>query len=159
MENGKPGVYLCRGCGIGDAVSVDDLEKVATGKFDVPLCRQHDCLCSEDGVKSIAKDIGDGAVDTDTQVTRANLREQVVWTHPPGEKNTQMMAADNVRMAIAQAVNARAPQARSEDAFSRRIMVVGGGVSGLTAAREISKTGHEALLVERSDVLGGWARK
>ena len=63
LENGKTGVYLCKGCGIGDAVSVDDLEKVATGEFTVPLCRQHDCLCSEDGVKTIARDIGDGAVD------------------------------------------------------------------------------------------------
>ena len=176
MENGKTGVYLCKGCGIGDAVSVDDLEKVATGEFAVPLCRQHDCLCSEDGVKTIARDIGDGAVDrvviaacshrvmTDrfdfggTQVTRANLREHVVWTHPPGEENTQMMAADNVRMGIAQAANSRAPEARTGGPLSRRILVVGGGVTGLTAAREISKVGHEALLVERSDVLGGWAR-
>jgi len=52
VEDRKPGVYLCKGCGIGEAVSVDELEAVA-GEMKAPLCRQHDSLCAEDGVAMI----------------------------------------------------------------------------------------------------------
>ncbi len=173
----KPGVYLCKGCGIGEALDIDALEQVATSELKVPVCRQHNCLCSEDGVAAIAKDIEEGSVNqaivaacshrvmTDrfdlagAQVIRANLREQVVWSQPPREEDTQMLAADNLRMAVAQAATTTAPEPHETEGFSRRILVVGGGVSGLSAAREASKAGHEVLLVERSDRLGGWARK
>ena len=176
MEDRKPGVYLCKGCGIGEAVSVDELEAVA-GEMKAPLCRQHDSLCAEDGVAMIKKDLAEGTVNqvviaacssrvmTDrfdfdgAQVIRANLREQVVWTHPAGDEDTQMMAADNLRMAIAQAGKTAPPEPWSEGEFSQRILVVGGGVSGLSAAREAAAAGHEVLLVERADTLGGWARK
>ncbi len=176
-EEKKPGVYLCKGCGIAEAVSVDELEAVATAEFKVPLCRQHDCLCSDDGVATIRQDIESGAVnqaiiaacsqrvmidrfDLDgALVVRANLREQVVWSQPAGEEDTQMMAADAVRMAIAQAANSSVPTPHSEGAINNRILVVGGGVTGLTAAQEAAATGHPVLLVERSDRLGGWARK
>ena len=177
MEPRKPGVYLCQGCGIGEAVSVDALEDVATGEFAMPLCRQHDCLCSDEGVSAIREDIGAGAIDQaiivacshrvmadrftfdGTDVVRANIREQVVWTHPAGDPRTQEMAADSLRMAIAQAANATAPEPLTEGDFSRRLMVVGGGLSGLTAAREAAKLGHEVVLVERAAELGGWSRK
>ena len=42
---------------------------------------------------------------------------------------------------------------------SRTVLVVGGGVSGLSAAREAAKAGHPVLLVEKTDKLGGWATK
>ena len=37
------------------------------------------------------------------------------------------------------------------------VLVVGGGLAGLTAAREAARAGFEVLLVERSDRLGGMA--
>ena len=177
MEDRKPGVYLCSGCGIGDAVSVDELEQVANSEFKIPTCRQHEALCSDEGVAVIAKDVADGTVNQaiigacsqrvmtdrfqfdEAQVIRANLREQVVWCQPAGEENTQMMAADNVRMGIAQAAKITPPEPSLEGEFSRTILVVGGGTAGLNAAREASKTGYDVLLVERSDRLGGWANQ
>jgi len=177
MEDRKPGVYLCKGCGIGESVDVGAMEKVVTEELKIATCRQHDIMCSEAGQKTIQQDIDDGTVNqaiiaacshrvmTDrfqfngTQVVRANLREQVVWCQPPGEEDTQMLANDQVRMAVAQAAKIDAPEPWQEGDFNRRIMVVGGGVSGLTAAREASRAGHEVLLVERSDNLGGWAGK
>jgi quinone-modifying oxidoreductase subunit QmoB len=94
-----------------------------------------------------------------SQVIRANLREQVAWCQPPAEENTNMMAADYVRMAIAQSKKIQPPQPWTEGAFDRTILVVGGGVSGLSAAKEAAKAGFEAILIERSDRLGGWARR
>lgn len=177
MEDKKPGVYLCSGCGIGEAVSLDQLEQVV-GEAKVPICRQHDFLCSQEGVAMIAKDMDDGVVNqaiiaacshrvmTDrfdfnsgSQVIRANLREQVAWTHPAGEQDTQALAADYVRMGIAQASKITPPEPSAEGAFDSRVLVVGGGVAGMTAAWEAAQTGHEAILVEKSDSLGGWSAK
>lgn len=38
---------------------------------------------------------------------------------------------------------------------AREVIVVGGGFAGVTAARELERTGHETLLVEARDRLGG----
>src|SRR3970282_3057345 len=42
---------------------------------------------------------------------------------------------------------------------NKRILVFGGGISGMTAAMEFSKPGYDVLLVEKSGALGGWAAK
>jgi len=177
MSDNTPGLYLCKGCGIGEAVDVGALETLATGEHHIPHCRQHDILCSADGVQQIEADIKDGTVNqvivgacsrrvmTDrfnfpgAHVVRADLREQVTWTHPAGDEDTQMLAADNVRMAIAEAKNSTLPAPWQEGDFSDRILVVGGGLSGLTAALEASRAGHPVLLIERGDSLGGWSAK
>jgi quinone-modifying oxidoreductase, subunit QmoB len=177
MTDTKPGLYLCKGCGIGEAVDVDELETLATGEHNVSHCRQHDILCSMDGVQQIQQDIADGTVNqvivgacsrrvmTDrfhfpgAHVVRADLREQVTWTHPAGDEDTQMLAADNIRMGITEAKNSTLPEPWQEGDFSDRILVVGGGLSGLTAAIEASRAGHPVLLVERGDSLGGWSAK
>ncbi len=39
-----------------------------------------------------------------------------------------------------------------------RIIIIGGGISGLTAAWELARRGREVVLLERRDVLGGLAR-
>jgi len=173
----KPGVYICSGCGIGDAVAVDELARIPETEYKVPVCRQHDFLCSDEGQALIAADLADGSVDhpviaacsprvmTDrfafngTPVVRANLREQVAWSQPAGQEDTQMLAADNLRMAIAQSRLTAAPVAAPEGEYSRRILVLGGGTTGLTAALEAARTGYPVLLVEKEDHLGGWAGK
>ena len=40
----------------------------------------------------------------------------------------------------------------------RRVAVIGGGVSGLTAARELERRGHDVVVLERSGEVGGKAR-
>lgn len=173
----KPGVYLCRGCGISEAVSVDGLEQLAGGELNVSTCRRHDAFCSDEGLALITRDIAEGTVNqaiiaacssrvmTDrfdfdgAQAIRVNLREQVAWCQPAGEEDTQMLAADAVRMGVAQAAKTSAPEAAQEGGFSRDILVVGGGCAGLNAATEASRAGHGVILVERAQSLGGWAAK
>ena len=173
----KPGVYLCSGCGIGDGISVDALEQLASGDLKISTCRKHEAFCSDEGTAIISKDIADGTINqaiigacssrvmsdrfnfNGTQVIRANLREQVVWCHPAGDEDTQMLAADHLRMAVAQASNTKVPEPSAEGEFSRTLLVVGGGTAGLNAAREAALTGYEVILAERSEALGGWAAK
>ena len=177
MGERKPGVYICKGCGIGEALDTGALEVLASGDLKVPVCKQHDFLCSDDGVATIARDISGGAVnqpiiaacsqrvmadrfDFDGATTvRANLREWVAWARPAGEDDTQMAAADQVRMGVAQATRMDPPEAQTAEGTSTRIMVVGGGSTGLNAALEAAMAGHEVLLVEKTKTLGGWAAK
>jgi quinone-modifying oxidoreductase subunit QmoB len=169
----KLGVYLCGGCGIAEAAPLANLEKVAVKEFKAPFCKTHDYLCGEDGLKLIRDDVEAGTVNQaviaacsprvnqdkfrfdGVQVIRANLREQVAWTQPPGVDDTEMLAADNIRMAITEARKSNAPVPYTEGPFNERILVVGGGLAGLTAAIEAARTGHEVLLVAESGKLGG----
>ncbi len=173
----NPGVYLCGGCGIGDAVSLDTLEQVASNEYKMPVCRQHDFLCGDEGRALIDADLADGSVNqpiiaacsprvmTDrftfdgTPAIRANLREQVAWSQPVGNDDTQMLANDYLRMAIKQAAGTVPTVAGPEGEYSRTVLVLGGGSTGLNAALEAAKTGYEVVLVEREDRLGGWANK
>ncbi|MDH3229289.1 MAG: hydrogenase iron-sulfur subunit [Alphaproteobacteria bacterium] len=177
MSERKPGVYICKGCGIGEAVDCGALESLASGDLKVPVVRQHDVLCSEDGVATIEKDVAGGAVNQPiiaacsqrvmadrfefdgAGTVRTNLREWVAWARPAGAEDTQMAAADQIRMGVAQASKMEAPEARIEEGLSTRIMVVGGGSTGLNAALEAVAAGHEVLLVEKTRTLGGWSAK
>jgi quinone-modifying oxidoreductase subunit QmoB len=88
-------------------------------------------------------------------VGRVNIRELVAWSKPPGEEETQRLAEDYVRMGTQRLLWARRPD-REEREIDMSLLVVGGGVSGLTAALEAANSGHDVHLVERQPELGGW---
>ncbi len=177
MSEKKPGVYLCKGCGIADSVDVDALASVAKSEFRIGRCVARDALCAPEGVAEIKRDIDEGAVNRlvvgacsprvmadrfrfdGVSVVRANLREQVAWSQPAGAEDTQMLAADQIRMAATQMARTEAPTPAALGEVARKVMVVGGGVTGLTAALEAARSGYDALLVEKSDALGGWSAK
>ena len=75
----------------------------------------------------------------------------------PSNEDTQMLAEDYLRMGIARAIKAeiREPFQLAAD---RTILVVGGGPSGMAAAREASRAGYRVVLVEKEAELGGWLR-
>ncbi|MBI5120874.1 MAG: hydrogenase iron-sulfur subunit [Rhodospirillales bacterium] len=168
----KIGAYLCSGCGIGEALDVKALEGVVSKEFKKPV-KSHECLCGEAGLAVIKADMEAGDVTlpvigacsprvmTDRFMLpgmtpiRANLREQVIWSHPAGDEDTQMMAEDNMRMMMTMATKVNQPVPFTEGEFSTTILVVGGGYAGLTAASEASKAGHDVLLVEKKAALGG----
>jgi quinone-modifying oxidoreductase subunit QmoB len=173
----KIGVYICKGCGIGESLDIDALATVANDEFSVSVCKDHDYLCSQDGAQAIKADLeGDDAVNTvvvaacsprvmydvfdfgpSVVMDRVNLREQVVWSQPPGEEDTQMMAEDYLRMGITKAQNMEPLEPfKPEEEMSKRLLVVGGGLAGITASAEAAKAGYEVVLVEKQARLGGW---
>ncbi|MBW1771268.1 MAG: hydrogenase iron-sulfur subunit [Deltaproteobacteria bacterium] len=190
----KTAVYICSGCGIGDALDIEELGKVATEEYSAPICQSHAYLCSREGVELIKKDIeGEGAntlviaacsprvmVDVfDFEkciVDRVNIREQVVWCQKPAEEDTQedtqedaredskndtqLMAEDYLRMGLAKVGGSELPEPfKPEEEISKDIMVVGGGLTGMTAALEASKAGYNVVLVEKETELGGFQKK
>jgi len=84
----------------------------------------------------------------------------VVWCQPAGEEDTQMLAEDYLRMYITkiQKMDLLEPF-RPEEELDKSILVVGGGLAGITAALEAAAAGYEVKLVEKTAKLGGWLAK
>src|SRR5690606_13794135 len=105
-------------------------------------------------------------------VDRVNLREGVVWSHPrdtfaqlteeqkaDGDyfDRVQMMAEDYIRMGMARVEKVKLPEPYKVDKLSRKILVIGGGITGLSAALDAAKAGYAVTVVEKEDRLGGAA--
>ena len=65
---------------------------------------------------------------------RVNLREQVAWCHEAKHEDTQAMAEDYMRMGLVKAGKMEPLERLPEDTISRTVLVVGGGVTGVSAA-------------------------
>ncbi len=86
----------------------------------------------------------------------ANIRNQCSWVHSNEKEDATQKAKDLIRMAVAK-VSLLAPLYDPEIDVNPSALVVGGGISGMTAARNLSKQGYFAHLIEKSDTLGGQA--
>lgn len=169
----KLGVYICSGCSIGESLDVERLVKIAQEESKSAVCRAHPFLCGEEGLSLVGKDLVENGVDgvviaacsprmkTDAfcfdpkmVVDRVNLREHVVWSHAPKDEDSQMLAEDYLRMGMVKAQKMEPLDPLSE-AISKTILVVGGGIAGITAAIEAANAGYQVVLVEKRPDLGG----
>jgi len=174
----KIGAYICKGCGLGERLNTAGLKTIATKEGKAGVAKEHEFLCNKEGVAMIQADIDGGEVNRvviaacsrrakteafnfeDVAISRVNLREGVIWVRPESEEaqeTTQEMAEDYVRMGCAEARSMTPPEPNSEAAENRHVLVVGGGITGMTAALEASKAGYPVTLVEKSAALGGVA--
>lgn len=169
----KIGVYICSGCGIGEAFDCQALDSVAK-EFKVAKVEHSEVLCGPAALETINSDISSGAVncvvigacsgrvktdefcfDPMTVISeRLNLREHVAWCQPAGAEDTQMMADDYLRMAITRVQKSTLPKPYMEE-MDKNILVIGGGVSGLQAALEAAKADYKVILAEKEASLGG----
>jgi quinone-modifying oxidoreductase subunit QmoB len=94
----------------------------------------------------------------DKVVERVNLREQVAWCQPAGEEDTLMMAQDALRMGLVKVSESQPLEPFVAEDLSRKILVVGGGLTGMTAALEAARAGYETVLVEKEETLGGYLK-
>ena len=170
----KIGVFICTGYGIAESLDIDALTKVATDEFKVPYCSTVDS-CEGAGLESINEAIRqeqltkvvvagisprrytNESFPPDVIVEKIALREHVVWIQPPNEEDTQMLAEDYLRMYLTKVKKVQPVTAfEPEEEINKTVMVVGGGITGMTSAVEAAKAGYEVRLVEKSDQLGGW---
>jgi len=173
----KIGIYICSGCGIGNCLDVTKLSQAASTENTL-ICKIHKALCSPEGFEIIKKDIEKEQLSgicvaacsprektelfnfrDHIQVERINIRELAAWIGEPGEENTQVAAEDYLRMGITKLKTTSIPEPYIEDEICNDILVVGGGVSGVTAAIEGAKAGYTICLIEKENDLGGWANK
>ncbi|MBU1171750.1 MAG: FAD-dependent oxidoreductase [Proteobacteria bacterium] len=186
MSN-KLGVYICKGCGIGESLDCDQLVKVAAEKRAPAVI--HDCLCGAEGVEVIKKGIAEGInfisivgcskrVNFDIfqfegcMIDRVAMRENVVWTisrenYPAKTENddeyfidhVQLAADDYIRMSLARLEKVKIPEPFKLESISKKILVIGGGMTGMSSALDAAKAGYEVTIVEKNSTLGGYASK
>jgi heterodisulfide reductase subunit A-like polyferredoxin len=87
----------------------------------------------------------------------ANIRNQDSWVHSSDPTSATDKAKDLVRMAVARAALLR-PLKAKKISINKRALVIGGGISGMTAALGLAEQGFEAVIVEKERNLGGLAK-
>ncbi|MBF0375879.1 MAG: FAD-dependent oxidoreductase [Desulfamplus sp.] len=87
----------------------------------------------------------------------ANIRDQNTWVHMNSPEKATQKAKDLVRMAVAKAAYVE-PLHQVKLAIKKSVLVIGGGISGMEAALSVAEQGFKAILVEKSEELGGNAK-
>lgn len=188
MEH-KVGFYIDESCGLDARIDLDEVEEVANKEFKVAVCKRIPDVMTEEGTAAIREDIANEGINTiviagrslreatpfidfpECVVEYVNLREQVLWTHDPEflveeleededevEENINMMAKDYTRMGLVKATQSDVPTPYIVES-PKRVLVIGGGISGISAALNVAKINFEAVLVEKNAEIGGWASK
>jgi quinone-modifying oxidoreductase subunit QmoB len=174
----KYGVYICKGCGIGDSINIEKLAKTAKyGPVKEENIKTHDIMCSPEGLQMVKNDIKKDGLNTIVIAAcsprvkyeefdfpgciteRVNIREFVAWMQPPNTEDTQSLADDYMIMGIIKAQKGELPEPAILENLSKTVLVIGGGITGMTAALEAAKAGQKVVLVEKEAQLGGFANR
>ncbi|HEX16643.1 MAG: hypothetical protein DRG33_02890 [Deltaproteobacteria bacterium] len=177
------GIYLCH-CGgnISGVVRVHELRERLKGLDGVALVRDYPFMCSDPGQELIRRDLRGGGVRrvlvaacspalherTFMKVLEGeginpylyehvDIREGCSWVHPDSEEATSK-AYELIRARLERLRKLR-PFYPMEHKVVPRVLVIGGGLAGITAALDVLEAGFGVVLVERSRELGGWAAR
>jgi heterodisulfide reductase subunit A1 len=172
----KPGVFLC--CCGGNISNKIDLDKVKKSVCeDVQFIDETSYLCSNEGMERIVERIKsekpDGIVIAACSprmhekrfrgcaeradmnrymVDIANIREQCAWVSKDSDPTVKAIDLINSSIyAVKNSVSLEKIQLPS----TKSALVVGGGISGITASLSLAKHGIKVYLVEKSASIGG----
>ncbi|RLG91117.1 disulfide reductase, partial [Candidatus Bathyarchaeota archaeon] len=183
MEKTAPrvGIFVCE-CGgnIGDVVNVKKVVDTVKNWEDVVVAKYHKYLCSRPAQEMIIEAIKKHELDRvviasctprmhlstfQSVLERAglnpymlefvNIREQDSWVHGPhpSEEATRK-AISLIRGGYERSLELEPLESISEKC-SRDILIIGGGIAGITAALELGYLGFKVHLVERKPSIGG----
>jgi len=183
MEAEKPrvGIFVCE-CGgnIGDVVDVKKVVEAVKSWEGVVVAKYHKYLCSKPAQEMILDAIKKQNLDRvvvasctprmhlptfQSVLERAglnpymlefvNIRDQDSWVHgpKPSEEATKK-AISLIRGGYERSLELE-PLEKIREKCSREILIVGGGIAGITAALELGYLGYKVHLVERKPSIGG----
>lgn len=186
VEEKEPriGVFICHcGINIGGVVDVPSVVEYAKTLPNVVYAEHNLYTCSQDTGARIVEnikeyDLNRVVVASCTPRTHeplfrdtiqegglnpylfemANIRDQCSWVHMHEPEKATEKAIDLVRSAVAKARFLR-PLQKPMIKISPIGLVIGGGLSGMTAALELAEQGFEVHLVEKEKHLGGNLRR
>jgi heterodisulfide reductase subunit A len=176
----KLGVFICH-CGVNIAGTVD-VKSVAEeiGKIeDVTHSTDYIYMCSEPGQQIIREAIREKGLEgvvvaccspsmhenTFRKAVRsqgmnpylceiANIREQCSWVHQKEKEEATRKAAEIISATLEKVRKNESLDAIAM-AINRRVLVIGGGIAGITASLDLAEGGYEVILLEREPALGG----
>ncbi|NNL76646.1 MAG: CoB--CoM heterodisulfide reductase iron-sulfur subunit A family protein, partial [Desulfobacterales bacterium] len=85
-----------------------------------------------------------------------NIRNQCSWVHKDNKETATEKAKDLVQMSVAK-VTLHEPLKEPVMKINQAVLVIGGGVAGMTAANTLAEQGYTTYLVEKDTKLGGQA--
>ena len=86
----------------------------------------------------------------------ANIRNHCSWVHGQQPEAATQKSIDLVLMAVEKAVLLK-PLVQEQVTIDQQALVIGGGLAGMTAAKNLAEQGFATHLVEKTDCLGGQA--
>jgi heterodisulfide reductase subunit A2 len=179
-EDVRVGVFVCDcGSNIAGVVNVPEVVEYAKGLDKVVIADEGRWSCSVDYLNKL------GTLIKDNQVNRVviasctprtheplfkrsvkeagvnpyllefvSIREQVSWVHMKEPEIATAKAKDLIKMGVAKAILLEEGQ-EIQLPVQTECMVIGGGVSGMTAALNVADQGFKAILIEKEPQLGG----
>ncbi|MGR0479941.1 MAG: FAD-dependent oxidoreductase [Candidatus Electronema sp. V4] len=179
-EEVRIGVFVCRcGINIASVVDVNRVENSVEGMEGVVYHTDSLYSCSADAVQTLKERIIEHRLNRvviaacsprtheplfqetlrDAGLNRCliemvNIRDQCSWVHAGEPAAATDKSKDLVRMAVAKARGMR-PLPEQRVPVTRRALIIGGGIAGMTAALTLAKQGFPSVLVEKGPVLGG----
>ncbi|MFH1134879.1 MAG: FAD-dependent oxidoreductase [Pseudomonadota bacterium] len=183
-EAPKVGVFVCDcGFNIGGVVDTDAVVRYAQTLPGVAMAEMVGHGCSSESILRIQEAIGEKQLNRVVlagcsprtheikfqDVLRkaglnkylfemANIRDQDSWVHLEQPGLASSKAKDLVRMAVA-GVASKKPLKDNTLPMNKDVLVIGGGVAGMSASLNLADDGFRVFLVERASELGGLAAK
>ena len=179
-EAPRIGVLVCH-CGknIAGVVDVQEVKKYAATLDNVVMVEDNLYSCSQDTQELISQtivkhdlnrivvaactprtheplfqDTGREAGLNKCLVEMVNIRDQCSWVHMHERVAATEKSKDLIRMAVAKARHLK-PLSEPFIQVTPKGLIIGGGLSGMTAALSLARQGFECYLIERSSELGG----
>jgi heterodisulfide reductase subunit A len=177
----KIGIFVCE-CGgnIGDVVDVKSVIETVKNWDGVLVAKYNKYLCSRPAQEIIIDDIKKKSLDRvvvasctprmhlptfQNVLERAglnpymlefvNIREQDSWVHGPKASAEATKKAISLIKGGYERSKELEPLDSVSEKSSREILIVGGGIAGITAALELGYLGFKTRIVERKPSIGG----
>jgi heterodisulfide reductase subunit A len=185
MDHGpKVGVFVCHcGSNIAGHVDVEAVAEYARTLPGVDFVQRNMYTCSDGGLTEIKDAIRERGLErvvvaactprTHEPLFRdacreagmnaylfefVNIRDQCSWVHMHQKEAATRKAIDLVRMGVAKARLLEELE-EQEVPVEPAVLVIGGGMIGMTAALNLASRGFQVKLVEREEELGGLLRE
>jgi heterodisulfide reductase subunit A len=114
--------------------------------------------CSQREIRTQMEEMAKGMGFNPYLIEYANIREQCTFVHQDYPKEATEKAAALIRMAVERARRIQAIR-KGKQKIDKRGLVVGGGLSGITASLRLAEQGYEVYLIEKEKDLGGNLRE
>ncbi len=179
-EDLRIGVYICScGSNIGGVIDPAKVAEYASHLPGVVIARDNLYMCGDPGQNLIQQDIRQHKLNrvvvaacshrmheptfracvseaglNPFLMEMANIREQVTWVHADDPEASLLKSKELVAAAVAKVSAAEALQPITVP-VTKKAMVIGGGVAGISAALDLADMGTHTYLVEKELSIGG----
>jgi len=180
FEEPRIGVFVCDcGSNIAGHLDCSDVTLYAGTLPNVVYAKENLYTCSESGILEIKRAIRDQNLNRVVVAScsprthqplfssscaeaglnpylfeMVNIRDQCSWVHMGKRADATQKAKELIRMGVAKSAGLE-PQQEIESSLTRKILVIGGGIAGLSVAQALSDMELSILLVEKTPDFGG----